>query len=73
MTNFDVIFRNKHFFFVKQYIGFQKQLVEGPLNVLAKSLRSVFAEDLFIVNLLDQNSVKKYEDSLEHQLGFLYF
>ena len=61
------------FFFVKQYIGFQKQLVEGPLNVLAKSLRSVFAEDLFIVNLLDQNSVKKYEDSLEHQLGFLYF
>ena len=41
MTNFADIFRNVHFF-MKQYIDFQKQSVSDALNVLAKSLRTVF-------------------------------
>ena len=57
MTNFADIFRNVHFF-MKQYIDFQKQSVSDALNVLAKSLRTVFNEDHFIVNLLYQISIK---------------
>ena len=64
MTNFAGIFRNMHFL---QYKGFQKQSVGGGLKVLAKYLKTVFGEELsFIINLLYQNSIKKYEDDLEY-------
>ena len=46
-------------FWVKHYLGFQKQSVEGALQVLAKPLKTVFNEAHFIVNLLYQNSIKK--------------
>ena len=50
-----------------QYKGFQKQSVGGGLKVLAKYLKTVFGEELsFIINLLYQNSIKKYEDDLEY-------
>lgn len=51
---------------MKQYVGFQKQPVEGALKVLDKSSKTVFDKDHFTVKLLYQNSVKKYEDDLEH-------
>ena len=51
---------------MKQYIGFQKQPVGGALKVLDKSSKTVFDKDHFTVKLLYQNSVKKYEDDLEH-------
>ena len=52
--------------FVKQYIGFKKQSVGGALKVLANSFKTVFEKIHFTVNLLYQNSIKKYEDDLEH-------
>lgn len=57
---------------MKQYIGFQKQPVGGALKVLDKSSKTVFDKDHFTVKLLYQNSVKKYEDDLEHLLDYLY-
>ena len=60
---------------MKQYIGFQKQPVGGALKVLDKSSKTVFDKDHKIkitVKLLFQNSVKKYEDDLEHLLDYLY-
>ena len=45
-------------FFMKQYIGFQKQSVGGALKVLAKSLKTIFNEDHFIANLVYQNSIE---------------
>ena len=50
-------FWNTHFF-MKQYIGFQKQSVGGALKVLAKSLKTIFNEDHFIANLVYQNSIE---------------
>ena len=43
------------------------------LKVLAKYLKTVFNEVHFIVNLLQQNSIEKSEDVLEHWLGYSYF
>ena len=43
------------------------------LKVLAKYLKTVFNEVHFIVNLLQQNSIEKNEDVLEHWLGYSYF
>ena len=34
--------------------------------MLAKPLKTVFDEVCFIVNFLNQNSIKKYGDDLEH-------
>ena len=45
-----------HFLCETVYIGFEKQSVGGALKVLAKSLKTVFDEVYFIVNLLYQNS-----------------
>ena len=57
----------KHAFLcAEQFIGFQKQSVGGALKVLAKSLKSVFDEVHFKENLFYQNSIKKYENDLEH-------
>ena len=57
MTNFADIFQNVHLF-VKQYIDCQKQSVEGALKVLTKSLKTIFDEDHFILNLLYQILIK---------------
>ena len=38
----------------------------GALKVLGKSLKTVFDEVPFIVNLFHQNLIKKYENDLEH-------
>ena len=53
-------------FCMKQYIDFQKQSVVGALKMLAKCFKTVFDEICFIVNLIYQNSIKKYQDDLEH-------
>ena len=50
---------------MKQNI-FEKQSVGGTVKVLVKTLKTIFDEVQFIVNLLYKNSVKKYEDDLEH-------
>ena len=65
MRNFAGIFRDMHFS-MKQYIDFQKQSVVGALETLAKCFKTVFDEICFIVNLIYQNSIKKYQDDLEH-------
>ena len=51
---------------VKQCIGCKKQSMGGALKVLAKSLKTVFEKIHAIVNLLYQNSIKKYEYDLKH-------
>ena len=51
---------------MEQFIDFQKESVGGALKVLEKSLKSVFDEVHFKVNLVYQNSIKKYENNLEH-------
>ena len=38
----------------------------GALKVLAESLKTIFDEIHFIVNLLYQYSVKKHEEDFEH-------
>ena len=43
---------------MKQYIDCHKQLVGGALKVLAKSLKTVFDEDNFIINMFYQISIK---------------
>ena len=57
MTKFADIFWNVYLF-VKQYIDYLKQSIGGVLKVLAKSLKTVFDEDHFVLNLLYQISVK---------------
>ena len=57
MTKFANTFKNMHFC-VKQYIGFQKQSVEGALKAFAKYLKIIFDEVHFIVNLKIPNSIK---------------
>ena len=53
-------------FCAKQYTDFQKQSVGGAKSLeLAKSLKTVFDEVHFPVNLLHQNPIKKYDDELE--------
>ena len=45
-------------FFVKQCIDLKKQSNGGALKVLAKSLKTAFNKDHFIVNLVYQISIK---------------
>ena len=62
MKIFADIFAGTCIFCVKQYIGFWKLSVGGAPKVLMNSLKTVFDESNFIVNLLLQNLIKKYED-----------
>ena len=50
----------------RQYRAGGKQLVGGALKTLAKPLKCIFDEVHFIVNLLYQIPIKKYEDDMEH-------
>ena len=45
---------------MKQYTDFQKKSVGGAIKVLAESLKTVFDEVHFLVNLLHQNAIKSY-------------
>ena len=51
---------------MKKYLGFKKQSAEGALELLEKYLKTVFDEIYFIVNLVYQNSNKKYEDEMAY-------
>ena len=72
MTTFPDIFRNMHFLNETTYRlpELTIQSLKGAHKVLAKSLKTVFDEVHFIVNLLYQNLINKYEDDLEHYLGY---
>ena len=53
-------------FYVKLYKGSHRQSVRGALTVLVKSLKIVSDEVHFITHMLYQNSIKEFQDDLEH-------